>query len=128
MFGLRNKHEWTFLGFSIVLLETILLYLLAALVLPRFEGEGTIDLRVNFLEHARWFFGCFVAVLVVSLVKDRILNDYWPGGFNLIFHLVAMAGAVLAAVTRNDRFHRIFVGYSIVLFTVYIMVLFARLH
>ena len=34
MFGYRERHTWTFLQFAILLLETILLYLLAALALP----------------------------------------------------------------------------------------------
>ena len=128
MFGLRHHHPWTFLDFAIVLLQTILLYLLAALVLPNLDGEKEIDLRANYFGHSRWFFGAFVAVLMVSLLKDWILNGAWPVGFNLVFHLVAMAGALVAAATRNDRFHRIFVCYSGVLFVVYVAVLFTRLR
>ena len=53
MFGLRHHHDWTFVAFAVVLLEMILLYLLAALVLPSFAGEGVIDLRTNYFGHAR---------------------------------------------------------------------------
>jgi hypothetical protein len=34
MFGYRNRHAWTFPQFAILLLETIILYLLAAFALP----------------------------------------------------------------------------------------------
>jgi hypothetical protein len=51
MFGYRNRHAWTFLQFAILLLETILLYLLAALALPNALGEGTVDLRGNYFRH-----------------------------------------------------------------------------
>src|ERR1043165_4768587 len=61
MFGYRSRHAWTFLQFGILLLETILLYLLAALALPMaFAGE-MIDLRAHYFRHARWFFGSFIA-------------------------------------------------------------------
>src|SRR3954447_4018133 len=128
MFGLRQHHPWTFLHFSIVLLETILLYLLAALVLPSFAGDEVVDLRANYFGHARWFFGAFAAVLVVSLLKDKILNGAWPTGLNFGFHVVFIGGAAMAALTRSDRFHRVFVCLSAILFTVYIALLFAELR
>ena len=65
MFGYRNRHTWTFLQFAILLLETIFLYLLAALALPMAFLAEVVDLRANYLRHARWFFGSFIAVLLV---------------------------------------------------------------
>jgi len=128
MFGLRQHHPWTFLHFSIVLLETILLYLLAALVLPSFAGDEMVDLRANYLGHSRWFFNIFVVLLFVSLVKDKVLAGAWPSQLNLAFHLLFMTGAAFAAATRSDRFHRVFVWFSAVLFSVYIGLLFAELR
>src|SRR5882762_3120577 len=55
MFGYRNRHAWTFLQFAVLLLETIILYLLAALALPTAFGEP-VDLRINYFRHASWFF------------------------------------------------------------------------
>lgn len=128
MFGLRSHHPWTFLHFSIVLLETILLYLLAALVLPSFSGDEVVDLRANYFGHARWFFGAFVAVLIVSLLKDKILNGAFPGGINLAFHFIFIVWSALAAFIRNDRFHRISICLTALLFTAYIALLFAELR
>jgi hypothetical protein len=45
MFGYRSRHEWTFLQFAILLLETIVLYLLAALSLPTGFGEAAVTKR-----------------------------------------------------------------------------------
>jgi len=56
MFGYRNRHSWTFVQFTIVLLEAIMLYLLAAIVLPNIPDEGEVDLRSNYFRHAGWFF------------------------------------------------------------------------
>src|SRR5213593_3617262 len=44
MFGMRNRHDWRFEQFAMVLLQTILFYLVAGLVFPDFSGEGIIDL------------------------------------------------------------------------------------
>lgn len=128
MFGYRNRHEWTFPQFAILLLETIVLYLLAALALPTAFGEAVVDLRANYFRHASWFFGSFVAVLVVSLSKDVVFAGSLPGGYNLGFHLFWIAGASVAAVTRNDLFHKGFVCVAGVSFVVYIAMLFFELH
>ena len=110
MFGYRNRHTWTFLQFAILLLETIFLYLLAALALPMAFLAEVVDLRANYFRHARWFFGSFIAVLLVSLLKDVVFAGSLPGGFNLGFHLFWIVGASIAAITRSDLFHKALSG------------------
>ncbi len=127
MFGLRLRSSWTFLDFVVVLLETIFLYLLAALVLPSFNSDGPIDLRENYFGHSRWFFGLFIAVLIVSLLKDVVLGHAWPAGLNLAFHLIAICGSLTAILTKNDRFHRSYAIFSVILFTAYVAKLFSEL-
>lgn len=127
MFGLRLRPSWTFLDFIVVLLETIFLYLLAALVLPSFNTEGPIDLRENYFGHSRWFFGSFIAVLIVSLLKDVVLGHALPAGLNLAFHIIAICGSLIAALTRSDRFHRSYAIFSVILFTAYVAKLFSEL-
>jgi hypothetical protein len=38
MFGLRNRHDWTFQQFAMVLLNAVLIYMVAGLVFPDFFG------------------------------------------------------------------------------------------
>ena len=83
MFGYRGRHTWTFLQFAILLLETILLYLLAALALPNAFSAEIVDLRVNYFRHARWFFGSFLAVLLVS--EERCDERFLAGTFRPVF-------------------------------------------
>jgi hypothetical protein len=128
MFGYRGRHTWTFLQFAILLLETILLYLLAALALPNTFGDEIVDLRANYFRHARWFFGSFLAVLLVSLGKNVIMSGAIQGSFDLSFHIFWLVGAIVAAATRNDRFHKVFVCLAAISFIVYIAALFAELH
>jgi len=128
MFGYRERHTWTFLQFAILLLETILLYLLAALALPNVFSAEIVDLRVNYFRHARWFFGSFLAVLLVSLVKNVVMSGSLQGPFDLTFHLFWIVGAITAGATRSDLFHKVFVCVAGVSFIVYIGALFAELH
>jgi len=126
-FGLRNRRDWTFLAFSVVILQMILLFVLASLVLPSFTGDAPIDLQENYFGHARWFFGCFTAVYIVSLLKDVVLSGSLPNPLNLGFHLFGIGSTAVAAVTRNEPFHRFFAILSAVLFAGYVAVLFARM-
>ena len=128
MFGYRDKHQWTFLQFAVVLLETIILYLLAALVMPGIRDEQVVDLRANYFRHAGWFFGALVAVLADSLLKDVVMVGSLPGGLNLGFHLFWIATALVAAFTRSDRYHKAFICVSFAVFVLYIAMLFARLR
>src|SRR5438046_2602424 len=58
MYGLRQLQNWTFVQFSVVLLQSILLYMLAALVLPDIRPGERSDLKTHYFEQHRWFFGC----------------------------------------------------------------------
>src|SRR6266480_2648109 len=95
--------------------------------LPSFSAE-IVDLRVNYFGHARWFFGSFLAVLLVSLVKNVVMSGSLQGPFDLAFHLFWIAGAIIATTTRRDLFHKAFVCVAGVSFVVYIGALFAELH
>jgi hypothetical protein len=113
MFGLRSHHDWTFAAFAVVLLQTILLYMMAGLVLPDFFGEGAVDLRANYYAHHGWFFGLAVLDGLVSIAKD---------------HVVFIATAGVAALVRNEWYHKITVVIVTVLFTSYIAMLFVHLR
>jgi hypothetical protein len=128
MFGLRVKHDWTFVQFGVVLLETIILYLLAALMMPDLPNEGTVDLRANYFRHSGWFFGALVALLLDSLLKNVVISGSLPQLLDLGFHLVWIATASVAAFIRSDRYHKAFVALSFVMVVLYIALLFGRLH
>ena len=128
MFDLRGYQGWTFLGFAVVLLQTILVYMLAALVLPDFFGGRSVDLHKNYFEHHRWFYGLLVAALAVSACKELVLYGSFPKGLNLAFHLFFMAGGLCMAFIRREAFHKAYTLLSIALFLGYIATLFEYLR
>ena len=71
LFGLRVFRSWSFAAFFLVLLQPIILYLLAALVLPETTSDTPFDLETNCYDHSRWFFGLALTLLAVSLLRDR---------------------------------------------------------
>ena len=101
MFGLREQSAWSFLQFATVLTQPALLYLLAALALPG-PGSAERDLKAFFLTHRRWFFGLFLALLVVSVTKDRVVGGHWPSERNLAFHAALALCGLVALASRRD--------------------------
>jgi hypothetical protein len=128
MFGLRDIEAWTFGTFMVVLLQTIVQYMLAALVFPDFSGGERVDLRAHYWAQARWFFALTIVVLLVSLAKDFVLSGHLSDRLNVLFHLGFIALGAIALATRSQWYHCFLAVATFVLFWVYIVVLFARLH
>jgi hypothetical protein len=127
MFGLREQTDWTFLKFMAVLLQPIILYLQAIVVLPG-ASSTTLDLRSNYYAQRSWFFGLMIALLVASVAKDLILNGGLPETENLAFHGLMLVTAAIAMATDRPRVHEVIAYGSIVLMGSYIWLLFARLQ
>lgn len=126
MWGMRDHEQWTFLQFAIVLLQPILLFLLATLILPSATAPEQ-DLRANYVTQRVWFFGLLAALLVNSVLKDVIMSGVLTNRLNLGFHLFLFVLSVIALVTRRERFHRTMAYTSLVFIGLYIFLLFAEL-
>jgi len=127
MFGLREHMTWTFLQFSIVLAQTIVLYMLAGLVLPDFTGERYVDLRAHYYEHRRVFFGVAAASGVISLAKDLVISGHLPNVPNVGFHILYIGTGIAAMATAREWYHRLLAPVILAIFCLYIAVLFTRL-
>jgi hypothetical protein len=106
------------------LLQPSILYLLAALALP---NAAETDMKANYLAQRRWFFGLFLALLAVSVIKDLVREGDLPSTGNLVFHGLFAAGSLWLLITRNDVAHKIggFAGLGLIL--AYVTLLFAEL-
>jgi hypothetical protein len=128
MFGLRYLRAWTFVAFLAVLAQTGTLYLMAAVVLPEQVDEAGVDLGAYYERHHRWFFGFFLATLVVSVAKDLVTTGRLPDAVNLAFHLFLAAAALSALLVRRRR-HQEVVGVACAgAMAAYIGLLFMRLR
>jgi hypothetical protein len=127
MYGLRLRREWTFLAFVVVLAQTATLYVMAAVALPE-EIEVNTDLGAYFDRQHRWFFGFFLATLIISVAKDFILGGQLPDRLNLGFHAVFAAGCITGLLIPRRRYQEILAITLAIALLAYIGVLFARLH
>ncbi|HEX9310056.1 MAG TPA: hypothetical protein VF887_04535 [Gemmatimonadaceae bacterium] len=128
MFGLRSYRDWTFVGFLLILSQTCTLYMMAAVVLPEQVNDAMVDLANHYEKQRRWFFGFFLATLVISVSKDLVINGQWPNAVNLGFHAFLATVCVSAIIVRRWRYQELvgIVGATAV--TIYIGLLFTRLR
>lgn len=127
MFGLRGVGTWTFLIFLVVLSQTIVLYLLAALVLPDLNaGDSPLELRAHYFAHRVIFYCLLLVLIAVSFFKDCLLpTPIRP--IDVGFHVYFAALALIALVTANERGHRVLVAAIAISILAYIGALFGRL-
>lgn len=128
MFGMRNRHDWTFLQFSAVLVQTVFIYMMTALVFPDLFGDAIIDLKQSYYSHRVWFFVIAASTLAISIAKDYVLDGHIQSSENLAFHLVFMTTLLIGALTANEKYHKTLIVFGSALFVVYIVVLFAHLQ
>lgn len=126
-FGLADHQEWNFAAFGVVLLQTVLLYMSAALVLPDFPAGEAVDLRDHYFREVTPFFAGMLAMLAASLGKDAMLDGRLPEAGNLAFHLCFAAVALAAMLIRRPRYHEALAPAMALLTLVYIGLLFFRL-
>ncbi|HEY2344699.1 MAG TPA: hypothetical protein VGH80_02325 [Xanthomonadaceae bacterium] len=127
-FGLRWIAHWTFPEFAVVLLQTTIQYMLAALVFPDFFGDEPTDLREHYYGHTGWFFSLLIALFATSLSKDLVIDGRLPESSNVAFHMAFLAGALGALCTRREGYHKAVSIVGLLGFAVYTMALFSRLR
>ena len=128
MYDLRYYLHWNFLGFAVVLSQTIPLYLLAGLVFPDIGIEGRIDLRSHYFDHHRWFFVLGILEIVTSLLKNLVLYRHLPAPLDTSYQILFIVTCAIAAWTRREWVHKFVAVVTVLGFTAYIGVLFAHLQ
>ena len=126
-FGMESAGGWTFLAFGVVLLQTVLLFMGAAIVLPDMPASEPADLRDHYFREARPFFGLMLAMLAVSILKDWLLLRALPETANLAFHGVFAAVAVIALLVRRPLVHELIAPAMALATAAYIGLLFFEL-
>ena len=126
-FGLEQQTEWRFDTFLVILLQMALIYMLAALVLPDLTADAETDLAAHYERQRRPFFICLALVVVVSLVKDLMLEGRLPEPMNIAFHVALAAVALLGLMLRRPSAQLALALFVATIFGLYVGLLFARL-
>lgn len=126
-FGLRERQEWDFLSFTVILLQMVLLYMLSALVLPDIGPEASVDLADHFERNRKPFFGFLIAMLAASVLKEGVLEHRLPLPLNLTFHVVLAAAALAGIIFAGRKAQLALAIFGVAVFLTYVALLFARL-
>jgi hypothetical protein len=128
-FGLagRTDLDWSFALFATILVQTILLYMMAAIVLPYIPADEPIDLRDHYDRESRAFFGIATALILWSLLRDYMVTGGLPEPAKLGFYALFLALAIAAILSKHRRLHEVFAVLMAILFSTFIGLLFARL-
>ena len=128
MFGMRRIDRWNFGAFLVVLMQPVLLFVMTALIVPKFsEGRGALDMRADYFRESRWFFAVLIIALADSLSKDLVLSGRLTAAPNLAAHFVFIAVAAIGMAWQNDRVHKVLAPAALALLVGYIALLFTTL-
>ncbi|MGI9114386.1 MAG: hypothetical protein DLM52_08325 [Chthoniobacterales bacterium] len=128
MFSLRNRHTWDFVAFAVLLAQVIILYLVTGLIYPDFVLEREVNLRTHYFEQRRHFFSLCVAMLLLSICRDLVLNHALPEPLNLAFHLAFIAFAISGILFTSEWYHKLAAVVIAGILVTYVVVLFSRLQ
>lgn len=127
-FNLSTRTSWSFAAFAAILIQTVLIYMFAGLVLPDVEPGKGVDLKAHYYRERIAFFAVGALTICWSVVRELILVGRPPEGANLVFHLIFIALSLSALIFANERLHKLIAGTMLALFVAYVVMLFARLH
>ena len=125
-FGLAGRQNWSFAAFSAVLLQTVMMFMGSALVLPRGRATDPIDLRAHYYKERLPFFSFGLLFLILGFVKLWLLADPFHAltiGFFAFFTVMTLIGLIF----RRPKIHEILAPVMAVGIVIFISIMFARL-
>ena len=127
-FGLATRHDWDFTAFCAVLMQTVMLFMGAALLLPHKKGDQHIDLMAHYYREAGPFFSYGLLFIVFGFIKDYLLDQHiLRGGLPMFFFLFFLSLTLVALFVRKPRVHEIIAPIMAVTVVIFIGMMFAKL-
>jgi hypothetical protein len=125
-FGLASRADWNFASFCTVFGQTLAIYVAAALVLPKDDGDRPLDLRVHYYREVPPLFGLGLVFSAIGFVKDWLLHERLvPLRFGVTFLFIVLMLVLLAV--RRPRVHEAIAPMVAILMIGYFVVLFWRI-
>jgi hypothetical protein len=125
-FGLAGRENWNFAAFSAVLLQTVMMFMGSALVLPRGRVTQSIDLRAHYYRERVPFFSFGLLFLAFGFLKLWLLADPFEP-FTLSFLVFFTAMTSVGLILRRPGVHEILAPVMAAAILIFITIMFARL-
>ena len=127
-FGLADRENWDFAAFTAVLMQTVMMFMGASLLLPKTPPGQSIDLRAHYYREAGPFFSFGLLFIVFGFIKDWLLDQrIMSGGLPMVFFLLFLAMTLLALFVRRPRVHEILAPVMALAILLFIGMMFAKL-
>lgn len=110
-FALIETAHWTFGSFAFVILYAVVLFLMAALLVPD-KIDDYAGYEHYFLSRRHWFFGAFAATLLLDLIDTLLKGADYAGSVGPDYWVqipISLALTAAAIWTDNRRFQLVFV-------------------
>ena len=108
----RTQQRWTFFLFAFVLISPTILYLASLLLFPREGAEDeNVEYKTHFYSNHRSFFALFSLFPAIDIIDTllkgipHLLQLGWPYFLQTALNC---SGLIVAAITRNQRYHQVF--------------------
>lgn len=126
-FGLANREHWDFAAFSAVLLQTVMMYMGAAVILPKPGSDEPVDLKAHYYREATPFFTFGLLFLLVGFVKDWLLDQSFVRPLSLPFMAFFTGMTALALIVRRPIVHEAIAPVMAIAVTTFFLFLFMRI-
>jgi hypothetical protein len=127
-FGLAGRENWDFTAFTAVLMQTVMLFMGAALLLPHTKRDEPIDLRSHYYREAGPFFSFGLLFILFGFIKDWLLDQHiLQGGLPMAFFIFFLVVTIVALAVRRPRVHELIAPVMAVMVAIFISMMFAKL-
>ena len=124
-FGLAGRENWSFAAFSAVILQTVMLFMGSALILPRGANEA-LDLRAHYYRELVPFFTFGLLFISIGFIKLWLLDDpLKPVTLSFFGFFTVMT--LIGLLFRRPRIHEILAPAMAVGIVIFIAIMFAQL-
>lgn len=107
----RTQQPWTFFLFIFVLISPTLLFLASLILFPRAGLDESVDYKTHFYANHRAFFvimALFGPVDIVDTLLKGVPHFVAQGTIYIVLNVLFLTGLTIAAITRNETYHRSF--------------------
>jgi len=130
LFRMRDVQNWNFFAFLLVIVHPVGLFLICSLILPdpaEFSGDTPVDLRANYFDHRRWFYGLIISVSVARLLRPFVVPDAPLTTPDVLVQGLIIGEASVAILTPSNVVHRVLPVLASILMSVYYAMAYANL-
>ncbi|HEX8392914.1 MAG TPA: hypothetical protein VF665_11200 [Longimicrobium sp.] len=116
--GYGSEVENNYFAFLLFLMNPVLLYLLAVLVLPDFDTPGELSLRDHYRENRVWFYGLITALPALSALRNILVQGSPAMTPERPFELAFLLLGLSAIAFTGERWHRVLPFLFLALFII----------